>query len=52
MGSLRVTVVEERVQVSDWIWKIVHIGGLARSKCFVGDREKFVVNALINFQQM
>ena len=33
------TVVEERVQVSDWIWKIEHVGRLARSQCFVGNRE-------------
>ena len=39
MERLRVTVVEERVQVSYWIWKIVQIGGLARLKCFVDDRE-------------
>ena len=30
------------MQVSDWIWKIVQIGGLARLECFVGDVEKFV----------
>ena len=52
MGRLRVTMVEERVQVSDWIWKIVQIGGLARLKCFVGDGEKCVVNELINLQLM
>ena len=40
------------MQVSDWIWKIVQIGGLARLKCFVGDKEKFEVNALINFEPM
>jgi len=38
VGRLRVTVVDERVQVSDWIWrKIVQIGGLAKLVCFVGD---------------
>ena len=45
---LRVTVVEERVQ----IWKVVQIGGLTRLVCFTGDREKCVVNALINFEHM
>jgi len=32
--------------------KIVQIGGVARLECFVGDRENFVVNALINFEPM
>jgi len=36
VGRLRVTVVDERVQVSDWTW-IVQIGGLARLECFEGD---------------
>ena len=42
------TVVEERVQ----IWKIVQIGEITRLECFAGDREKVVVNALINFELM
>ena len=52
MGRLRVTVVEERVQVFYWIWKMVQIGRLARLKCFAGDRDKFIVNTLINFEVM
>jgi len=38
MGRLRVTVAEERVQMSHWnMEKIVEIRGLARLECVVGD---------------
>jgi len=32
--------------------KIVQMGGLAKLKCFVGNWDNFVVNALINFEPM
>jgi len=37
VGRLRVTVVDERMQVSEDMEKVVEIGGLARLECFVGD---------------
>ena len=51
MGRLRVTVAE-RVEVLLDMEKIVEIGGFVELECFVGNRENFVMNALIDFEPM
>ena len=49
-GRLRVTVVEERVQVLTGFGE--DCANRRACKCFVRDKENFVVNALINFEPM